>query len=616
MTGLPTSMALELEDGSGNFTNDITGYMRNRAYTLKRGWSDENDEDNVQPAELQFDLDNKSGEFTLGAANFNGITKDKRVRLSVTVGGTTYRRCVGYAVDWPTKWESALANMAIASLTAVDRLARLNRRKLRSITEHEILLDAPAAYYTLGEAVGSTSAGDTSGNAHLPLGIVGAGSAPVFGASGPSALDELTACTFAGGQYLRSSEQLTLTSFTIECCVRRVSLPSAPEAFLSIPAATLNLSATGLVRVNTLDITTAAISSATSIADASWHHVALTVDASGGGTWTLYVDGVSVGTASPGVLPGGLLSVGGSEYLGTELNWLGLLRLSGDVSGVALYNSTLSAARVAAHANAVLNGFATDRADQRIARLASYANIPTADQNLETGMQPSIAAQSTNGASVLDAMRDVAQAEDGGLFIAGDNKLTLHNKDHRVLKATGAPQATFTADQVDWRDAEFEALNYLFNTATGTRNGGAQQRSVNATSVGKYEEWSTDESASLIPTDELLLNKLTWVTTMYGEPLARLASFTLDLLTLPQATVQAALALELGDHIRITGFPSQAPSSSIDLILEGFTETASQTESQTVWKITFNTAPAQLFYAWILGDATYGVLGSTTRLYH
>lgn len=104
MTGLPT-LIVELEDGSGNFTNDITAYVRQRTWSLSRGWSDENDEDNIQPAQLQMQLDNLDGRFTLGASNYNGITKDKRIRLSETVGANTYRRVVGYVIDWPTKWE-------------------------------------------------------------------------------------------------------------------------------------------------------------------------------------------------------------------------------------------------------------------------------------------------------------------------------------------------------------------------------------------------------------------------------------------------------------------------------------------------------------------------------
>lgn len=596
MTGLPT-LTVELEDGSGNFTNDITGYVRRRSFTLSRGWSDENDEDNVQPAELKLELDNRSGEFTLGAANFNGITKDKRIRLSETVGGTTYRRVVGYVVDWPTKWESALANVAIAGITAMDRFARLNRRKLRPVIEYEMLALGPWALYALGEDAGATTAGDTSGNNRTPLSLAGSGTAVAFGTATPGP-DGLTGAAFANGQYLSAAPPIGVFDNSDTGTVV-VEFSSATP-----PAATGTLAAWGRTKAQVLSTGVAqaeglpfAVSGGPNVCDGQVHEI---IAWCSGVRNKLYVDGVLVadsGVGSGVVAPATLITVGQG--------------VTGTVWMVGIWTSTLSDPEIAQLASAGVTGFATDRADQRIARLAGYVDIAGADQNLETGQQPSIAAQTTNGKSVLEAMREVAQAEGGGLFIQGDGKLALHNKGHRVLKATGAAAATFTADQVDWDDAEFASLNYLFNTATGSRAGGAEQRSENAVSRGKYEEWPIDRSSALLPTDELVFNELTWYTTMYGEPLSRLSSFTLELLTLPQATVQAALALELGDRVRITGFPAQAPASSIDLIVEGFKE--AQTEKS--WKLTFNTAPAQLFYAWILGDATYGVLDSTTRLY-
>lgn len=615
MTGLPT-LIVELEDGSGNFTNDITAYVRQRTWSLSRGWSDENDEDNIQPAQLQMQLDNLDGRFTLGASNYNGITKDKRIRLSETVGANTYRRVVGYVIDWPTKWESAVANVAIAGITAMDRFSRLNRRKLRATTEHEILSDGPYSYFTLGEEAGATSVGDTSGNGRGSLVVVQTGTSPgtvpEFGATGFNEWDGVTSGQFADNFcVLQGSKPVlvtTSTSLTYEIAAVIDPLTSA-GAFLAmqkqdplsqgtvfITNTGIVLEAGGQVHVVDLDANTVCTSPGT-YKDGLPHVFAVTVS---GTTWTLFVDGVSVASGAGNSIPSST-----SLYVSRIGSVLGRL------GHFSTYTSALSSGRLLSHANSILNGFGTERADQRIARLAGYANVATGDQNLETGQQPSIAAQAIRGVTALEAMRDVAQAEGGGLFIAPDGKLTLHNKGHRVIKATGSPAATFTADQIDPDDAEFEALNYLFNTATGTRAGGAEQRSVNAASVAKYEEWATDRSNALLPTDELLLNELTWITTMYAEPLPRLSTFTLDLLTLPQATVQAALALELGDHVRISSWPTQAPASALDLIVEGFKES----QSEKTWKLTFNTAPAQLFYAWILGDATYSVLGSTTRLY-
>lgn len=606
MTGLPT-LTVELEDGSGNFTNDITAYVRQRSFTLSRGWSDENEEDNVQPAELKLELDNKVGEFTLGAANFNGITKDKRIRLSETVGGTTYRRVVGYVPDWPTKWESALANMAIAGITAMDRFARLNRRKLRSMLENELFRNSPAAYYALGEPAGSTSAGDTSGNGGATLTLTGDAALPVvFGnATGPGT-DGLTAAEFAGGQYLTRQLAVTSSAVTFESFFRVEASAGASVLFAMLyelgGSLVVSLNASGFL-VAEIAPSHVNIVGATSLFGGT-HHAAVTIN---GATWTLYVDGVPVASSALGFLLTGNYTLQLGHSIDAAIS--GATGLTGVLSHWTAYNSALTT-EIAGHANAGLTGFATDRADQRIARLASYANIAVADQNLEIGLQPSIAAQTTSGQSVLEAMRDVAASEGGGLFIAGDGKLTMHNKSHRVLKACGTPAITVTADLID-PDMTWAADNYLFNTATGSRTGGAQQRSVNDVSVGKYEEWPISRDNALLPTDELVLDELNWYTTMYGEPLPRLSEVTFDLLTLPQATVQALLALELGDLMRITGWPAQSPASSIDLIVEGFKEA----QTETSWKLTFNTAPAQLFYAWILGDATRSVLGSTTRLY-
>lgn len=608
MTGLPT-LTVELEDAAGDFTHNISGYVRlPRGWSLSRGWSDENDEDNIQPAVLQIPLDNNDGSFTLGSPAFDGITKDKRVRLSETVGGTTYRRCVGYVVDWPTKWESALANVSFTDITAVDRMARLNRRKLRSTVDQEILLDSPVVYYQLAEPVGATTASDTSGNHWPALALGGAGTAPVFGADGADSVQ--TACTFAAGEYLQGVLSGTTTlPWTVEAWFNVAAPPAVDETFLWVDNAINTRVNLGVLTTGALSLFGASVSGTAGVCNGAWHHVAIV---GGGLTNTLfYLDGALVATLG---VDGDFALV--NLFLGAAapvLNGVALAASTfhGSLERVALWDSRLSATRVAAHAHAVSTGFSDETADDRIARLAAYANIPTGEQNLEAGLQPSIAAQDTTGMSVLDAMRAVAQAEGGALFIGGDGDLALHNKDHRVIAATGTPAAEFTVDEIDPDSIEFASLNYLFNTASGARAGGAQQVSVNSESVAKYEEWPDDRSNALLPTDELMLNQLTWITTMYAEPLSRLSTVTLDLLTLPEATVKAALALELGDYFTISGWPPHAPLAGLDLIVEGLKE--AQTERK--WTLTFNTAPALLFRAWVLDDATYGVLDDTTRLY-
>jgi hypothetical protein len=594
MTGLPT-LAVYLEDGSGNFTNDITSYVE-----LAQGWDfrrGRNDEDSdIEPAVAHFTLTNRSGEFTLGASNFNGIAVDKRIQVKETVGGTTYTRFTG--------WTSALGNTATARITAVDRSSRLNRRKLKSITEQEMLADSPFALYTLGEASGSTSAGDTSGNGQPTLTPAGTGAAPAFGEASLNAWDGLSGCTFAGGQYLSlgswptapAPNPPTSGTLTIECAVARASTPGSVETVWGWIGVAV------LLRIETSGAATALlggtspVTSSASVCDGNAHATAVTIStAAGTTTIELFVDGVSQGTASTafGSSSGSALTVGNADAQSG---------LNGSVWLVGLFASVLSSARILAHANAIRNGFATDTADQRIARLAAYDGIPTAEQNLETGQAPSIAPQATAGQALLDAMEDVAAAEGGVVFIQGDGKLALHNRAHRIINATSTAALSTSAANADDNLTVSGDKNYLFNTATGTRVGGADQRAVNAASVAKYGEYPVDHGTLLVTTDEQVLNLLNWQVNIYGTVTSRVSGVSFDLATLPQATVQALLAREIGDHIQLTSLPSQV-TSTIDLIIEGIKEEQRLTDKATTWKLTFNTAPAQLFYAPIVDTA-------------
>lgn len=94
-----------------------------------------------------------------------------------------------------------------------------------------------------------------------------------------------------------------------------------------------------------------------------------------------------------------------------------------------------------------------------------------------------------------------------------------------------------------------------------------------------------------------------WIAGSYSDVKPRPSGFTLDLLTLPQATVQAALALTFGDRVTISGMPVQSPVATADLIVEGIKE--SQTHGS--WALEFNTAPAALFHAMVLDHPVYGV---------
>lgn len=588
MTGLPTG-SVKLDDGSGTFPYDVSAFVRlPSGVSITRGRGDELGE--VQPSQLTLTFDNTTGVFTLGSGTY-GIVVDQKIQVSLNAGAGAVKRFTGYVDDWPVDWPDGSDTYSEAQVTAVDQLSRLARRKLRSMVENEILEDAPVAYYTLAEPAGSPNAGDTSGNgcAALTPASFGFNSAVVFGnATGPG-FDDLTAAQFSGGQYLQGARPTTSgTSATTGIFFLRASAPAVTEWLTVWKLGDLEMDSSGRILTSLGTLT-----SPLSYADGNAHHAAVTFD---GTTLTLYVDGASVAStpASLGVASDPVSIGGYSRPPGTQATFTGTL------AHAAYWNTALSAARVAAHAAAGLTGFVTDTADQRIARLAAYGNIPTGNQNLEAGQQVAIVNQNPTGATNLDAITAVTTAEGGLVFIQGDGKLALQNKAHRAIKAQGAAALTLTADQINPDATVGGGKQYIVNTATGSREGGAPQSSVNQTSLNTYEEYPKDFSTLLLSTDAVVLDLLQWTTGVYGTYRPRLPGFTLDLLTLPAATVQAVLNLELGDLVTISGLPSQAPGSLGSLLVEGWTETLTHDS----WTITLNTVPSAIFLGPVVNTAS------------
>lgn len=602
MTGLPTlTVLLDDANDGGTFPHDVTGYVHlPSSWNVTRGRGDEFD--TVQPSELKLRFDNRDGRFTLGAP-VSDVHIDQRIRIIETVGSTVSVRFTGYVQDWPVKWPNPQATYAVADVTAVCRLARLARRKLKSMIANEMALIAPYSYYPLQELVGATTAGDASGNQRPSL--VRSGPLVVFGTTIPGV--EYMGMSLSGSAYLESTAQNIPTGvFTMAAVVWGTATP-ATDAYFAVASATpeyvgLILTSTGRVTVQQQPVSTGTTEYATSttvVTDGLPHRVLATLD---GGTLKLYIDGVLEASTA-----------------GTATSSDGFTQLALQSPGVVFtlahfaYDTVAwTAAQVTADANAAL-ARSTDSSDERIARFAAYANIAPADQSLEAGVLTDTAAQSTDGVFVLDAMNEAAESEGGAVFIDGNGALTFHNRTHRALNATSTP-----ALAVDGHDVDHDGLvisgdkQYLENYITGSRPNGAVQLAFDETSINTHEQYPAEITRSLLLTDDQVLDLINWRIANYSTPKPRLSSLPVDLLTQSQAVQEAVLALELGDRITLSLLPIQSPMAVGDLIIEGWTET----QTHDSWVITFNTSPASFSQAWILGDATFGVLGTTSKLFY
>lgn len=599
MTGLPTLQVL-LDDGTGTYPTDIsTLVMLNRGVT-KSGYGRADEFAQSQPATLALTLENTDGTFsTLGAGFGSGpfglgpfgghipLVPTQKIRVKVTKGATTRDWFTGSINTLDLGWPGGGQTQAEVTVTAADFLADLARRPMRSMLEEEILLDSPTAYYTLGEAEGSTSAGDTSGNAAAPLTITGTGAALAFG-NGTGPVDGLSAVTFAGGQYLDgvSADWIGTGDWTIECVVAIASAPAVAVSVLELLSGDDRLGLNVLSSGRPQGVNGASVNNtSTVVTDGSLHHLAVTSD---GALLKLYVDGVFGGTPSvstPLAGPITQLRIGAGTAFTTPM--------SGAVASVSLTPSALSADRIADHAAIALSTL-TETTDARITRLAGYAGL-TATTDSPSGQV--MGAQSTTGSSLFDAMQTVATAEGGFLYANGSGDLHMQGRYYRGLRTT----ADLTLGETDpGEDTKVTwDTQQQINQVTVTRTGGAAQ-TYPVLSPGTPVSAQSLELA--VDTDENALAAAQWVVSKHQDTSPRIGGVDLDLLT--STNGEAIHARSLGDRLTFSVMPSQLWVGAGDYTLEGWSETI----SHEAWSRSVNLLPWSLSEVFILDNSTYGVL--------
>ena len=161
MTDLAPAIKLEVAfdaapfDTSPSWT-DLTPWLRADSGTRGRTF----ELDKVQTGTRTFILDNTDGRFTPDkvsivsegstvAAPFLGKLKPRRpVRVTITIGSTTYARFYGYTARWQTTAPNG-GDYVEATLTAVDGYDYFSRLPLTTPYRAEVLSDDPKAYWPL-----------------------------------------------------------------------------------------------------------------------------------------------------------------------------------------------------------------------------------------------------------------------------------------------------------------------------------------------------------------------------------------------------------------------------------------------------------------------------------
>ena len=602
------------------YTTDITSLLSIKLpVSVTRGRSDEFSD--VQPSVMTLTLDISTT--TPPAALVVGAP----IRLRATVNGVTTNRFTGTVDSVTVNWPSDSGASSTVTVTGVDLMASLNRRKLPATLTATIMAAAPSVYWPMHEAEGATSAGDLSGKGGPPLMVAQRGTGGTFSmGSGDGAPTQSLGCaTFerasaTAGPYLTT----TLTSalpvappgtynwgFLVTFVV--ASSTVAAQTFVRLrrpdtepqdgaPLLDIGCDGSGYLRVSSAFKAGVTNSSTIQVCDGLPHHVSVFGVAVPGSpeifTTVWRIDG------GVGAHLGGVVSTGGTPWPGVTVVEVGgslstgANQASASISDLAYFPISAPTTATDDIGKAATTGFTTDRTDQRIGRYLDWLGITA--RSLETGAVTATAHQDTTDLSPVAAMNAVAATERGLVFVDASGQVTFHSRTHR----DGTPwTALLDADALDESLTFTTDTQSLINKVTVSRPFGSTVTFSDPSSITAYGEYPTEVELLISgqqapPTSgsiPVVANSgaleafaaAAWMVNTNSTPRPRVSTVGVDLLTQTPAIAAQMQALELGSLIGLIGLPSQAPSGGLSLFVEGWTETISLSE----WTMQLNTSP-------------------------
>lgn len=605
-----------LDDGSGTFPTDISSQVSLSAGVDISGYGRADESTSASAAQLTLTVKNNDGSFTtgvpggFGGGGFGGgffggvvpISKGQRIRFGLTVNASHRDLFTGIIDSLAQSFTGAPGKRSDVTITALDAMSDYGKRPARSMLEQEILLVLPTSYYTLSEAEGATSAGDTTGHASAALTIAGTGAPVTFG-SGIGPTDGLTATTFAGGKYLSATPtNLAMTgSWSVVVFYSTTVTPG-----VGIRAEIFNVHFGPDTSSNNLDLginntgnfsgsgpVSGGFQSANATNNGGVHCAIVTYD---GTNIRLYDDGTLDATVASTVPPtaASRISVGGAPFTANAVPFTGV------ISHVGVYDGIVLTAPQVTNISAALTGFA-ETSDARLTRIASYAGATAITTTPSGQIMPQ---QATAGSALLDALGVVADAEGGFLFIDGSGQLRMQGRNYRAVKT--AADLSLSGKAVD--PASFSVVDdtaQAINFMTVTRSDGATQTWPTLAPATNLYPGSLDLT---VDTDDAALARAQWMVAKHAVPAARLPSATTTNLR-TSASAAGLFAREVGDRLHFTGLPATTTPRFGDVTIEGW----SMHLDRDTWTYTYNVLPWSLAQAWVLDSATYSVLDSTTQ---
>lgn len=533
--------------------------------------------------------------------------------------GVEYRRYSGFIDRWPHAWTNGV--LGVAQITATDRQKLLGRDRIRQAVAEQILATNPRCYYPLSEPQDSTQAGNIAATSQpdMVILVTGLGGTIEFGVKGGpdgSTGVQLTTSNINAGMLL-AVPLLTAPLGGVAGISAGVWLNFGTAAQtgqnrvfyidngndtvhfrVNYSPATNNLSVGARVPAGAVAGSTAAV-----ILDDTALHLLVATAEFIGATMRLrvYVDGAMVIDTSP-ALAGGTwpalsrVRVGG--LTGGALDPPEMMH--GFLSHFAAWNTVLSLTQIQ-DMSAAANGFAGELSGARMTRLAAWAGVgATAFDTGSSLMDRHPPAEQTP----LAAFKQVAFSEAGLFFMSGNDIATFHGRNRRQFPP--AVSISLTADQCG-PDLQFVVDDQLLiNDVTVSRTGQTVTRVIDQASINEHGTYDKPID-TLLFSDTEALDRASYTLSNYGHPQPRAGQISVDAHSLGTVWDQM-LGSEIGQRIQVTGLPSEAPASTVDLWCEGVEDVV----TDCTWTFRLDTSPVRDNPIFILDDPVYGTLDNNS----
>jgi hypothetical protein len=280
----------------------------------------------------------------------------------------------------------------------------------------------------------------------------------------------------------------------------------------------------------------------------------------------------------------------------------------GVIDEIVLHSKTLLAADIDKHYRIVIGKYLEGQtAGQRAATLLDMGLWMSDGRDIGV-TSTTVQAIETAGKTLLDALKECEEAEQGRLFIAPDGRVRFIGRQAiQTETAFNTPQRVYGdgSGELQYSEIEFAYNDRLIaNRVTVSRNSGGPSTANDVVSQGEYFIRAKDISNLITNQDGFVRDLAAAQVATYKQPELRVESLRLNPRGNPAGLYPAVLGDDFGTRVTVVRRPQSVGSAiSKSLILEGVEHQIGADQ----WSTNYSFSPIPPDY-FVLDSLTFGVL--------